>query len=462
MNTNINANINKDKQEFYKKAIKLTWPIVIQNILSASVSSCDVLMLNFVGQEAISAVSLASQAATILFMFYFGISAGATMLCAQYYGKGDYKAINIVEGIALKLSITVSTIMFIVAEFFPRAFMYIYTNDAELIDLGAQYLRVVAFSFLFWSVTEIYKAVLKSVTRVTVCTVMNAITFSCNIVLNLVFIFGLFGAPKLGIVGVALGTSVSRFVELICCIIVSLTSKNVKMKLSYMLLKSDVLFKDFVKLSVPALLNDVVWGLAFSMYSVIIGHLGTDAVSANAIVSVVRNFGTVLCYGVGAATGVILGNEIGEGKLDTAMDHARCLMKLTVISALIGAVILLAIMPFALMYADITDTAKHYLKYMMLINTYYIMGTAVNTTLITGVFRSGGDSKFGFICDTIDMWCYAVPLGLLAAFVFKLPVMWVYFLLCTDEFVKWPWVLKHYRSGKWIKNITRDNVMEWY
>ena len=135
-------------------------------------------------------------------------------------------------------------------------------------------------------------------------------------------------------------------------------------------------------------------------------------------------------------------------------------MRMTLIAAAIGSVIILILIPFIMDFADLTDTAMHYLKYMMLINTYYIWGAAVNTTLIAGVFRAGGDSKFGLICDTIDMWVYALPLGFIAAFVIKLPVMWVYVLLCTDEFVKWPWVLKNYFSGKWVKNITRDDLYE--
>ena len=130
----------------------------------------------------------------------------------------------------------------------------------------------------------------------------------------------------------------------------------------------------------------------------------------------------------------------------------------TKIDGAIGGLIVLAITPFVLRFATLNDTAMHYLKYMLLINTYYIMGAAVNTALIAGVFRAGGDTKFGLICDTIDMWCYAIPLGFFAAFVLKLPVLWVYFLLCTDEFVKWPWVIKHYREGKWAKNITREEV----
>lgn len=133
-------------------------------------------------------------------------------------------------------------------------------------------------------------------------------------------------------------------------------------------------------------------------------------------------------------------------------------MKLTVITGAAGGVLVLLATPFVLHFAKLSETAMHYLKYMLLINTYYIMGAAVNTTLIAGVFRAGGDSRFGLICDVIDMWVYAVPLGFLAAFVFKLPVLWVYFLLCTDEFVKWPWVIRHYRSGKWLKNITREDL----
>ena len=149
---------------------------------------------------------------------------------------------------------------------------------------------------------------------------------------------------------------------------------------------------------------------------------------------------------------------MGQGNLDLARDYAKKIIKLTVITGAVGGVLILAATPFVLHFASLTDTAMHYLKYMLLINSYYVMGAAVNTTLIAGVFRAGGDSRFGMICDTIDMWCYAVPLGFLAAFVFKLPVMVVYFLLCTDEFVKWPWVIRRYRSEKWLKNITRDDL----
>jgi putative MATE family efflux protein len=433
---------------------------VIQNLLSAAVSSADVVMLNYVGQSSISAVSLASQYASVLFMVFYGLGTGATMLCAQYYGKGDLQAIQVIEGIAMRFSVLIAAIFAVMALFIPEGMMHIFTNDGELIAIGASYLRFMSISYLCWGMIEVYLAVLRSIGRVVVCTALNVLAFSLNVFLNAVFIFGLFGIPQLGAMGVAIATSISRLVELAVCVVVSVRSKDIKLDLKYMFKRNKVLFSDFVGLALPALGNDISWGVAFSMYSVILGHLGSDVVAANSFVVVVRNFGTILCFGMASAGGILLGNMIGENKLEEARAGAGKLMKLTIITGAIGGVLILAATPFVLKHAELSEQAMHYLKYMLFINTYYVMGEAVNTTLIAGVFRAGGDSRFGFICDTIDMWCYAVPLGFIAAFCWKLPVMWVYFLLCTDEFVKWPWVIRHYRSGKWLNNITRENLFK--
>lgn len=449
---------NNETSGFYSKILKLVIPIVVQNLLSAAVNSADVVMLNYVGQSSISAVSLAANYANILFMVYYGLGTGASMLCAQYWGKKDLQPIRVVEGIALRFSILITLVFSAFAFFAPELMMKVFTKDAELISIGAGYLRFMSITYLCWCVIEVYLAILRSIGRVTISMLLNILAFVLNIFLNAVFIFGLFGAPKLGAAGVALATVISRVTELLGCVIVSLLSKDIRLNPAYMFLHNKLLVKDFLHLALPALLNDISWSVAFSMYSVILGHLGTDVVAANSLVVVVRNFATVLCFGTASAGGILLGNVMGQGNLDLARDYAKKIIKLTVITGAVGGVLILAATPFVLHFASLTDTAMHYLKYMLLINSYYVMGAAVNTTLIAGVFRAGGDSRFGMICDTIDMWCYAVPLGFLAAFVFKLPVMVVYFLLCTDEFVKWPWVIRRYRSEKWLKNITRDDL----
>ena len=453
--------ISPENREIHKKIWKLTGPIVLQNLLSAAVNSADVVMLNFVGQQHISAVSLATQYATVLFMLLYGLGTGVTMLSAQYFGKGDKKALDAVQGIALRFSVSITLIFALGALLFPEGMMRVFTPDPELIEIGAGYLRNVSAAYLCWGLIEIYLASLRSVGRVAVSTALNTTAFLLNILLNAVFIFGLFGAPKLGAPGVALATSLSRIVELALALGVSARSRDVRLKLSHMFIRSKALFRDFLRMAMPATLNDLSWGLAFSMYSVIIGQfLGSDMVAANSFTSLVRNFGTVLCFSVASAGGILLGQQLGQGKMEEAERSARELMKLTVLFGFLGGLIVLAAMPAALAFASLSETGKGYLRGMLWINTYYVMGQAVNTTLIAGVFRAGGDSRFGFICDTIDMWAYAVPLGFLAAAVLKLSPMWVYFLMCTDEFVKWPWVIGHYRRKTWLRNITRENAVE--
>lgn len=449
-------------KNFNKQMYKLLIPLVIQNLLSAAVSSSDVVMLNYVGQSSISAVSLAANYANVISMVYYGLGTGAALLCAQYYGKRDFRAIQTVQGIALRYSMTLTLIVSAAAFTAPQLMMRLFTKDAELIAIGADYLRVMGITYLCWGIIEIYLAVLRSIGRVTVCMVLNVMTFLLNIALNAVFIFGFFGAPKLGATGVAIATAASRVAELIGCFLVSAFSGEVKLNLGSMFHGNKLLTGDFIRLALPALGNDVSWGLAFSMYSVILGHMGNDAVAANSMVVVVRNLSTTFCFAVASAGGILLGNVMGEGKLDKAKQYASQVMKMTVVSGLVGAVVLIACIPLVLRFASasLSVTAMGYLKVMLWINTYYIMGAAVNTSLIAGVFRAGGDTRFGLICDSIDMWCYAVPLGFFAAFVLKLPVLWVYFLLCTDEFVKWPWVISHYRSGKWARNITRQGLFD--
>lgn len=448
------------KDDFYRQMFKLTIPIIIQNLLSAAVNSSDVIMLNYVGQSAISAVSLAANYSNILFMVYYGLGTGASLLCAQYFGKKNMQAIHAVEGIALRFSLAISALVALAAFTIPQRMLLLFTSDQELIAIGSSYIRIMGITYLCWGVTEIYLAILRSIGRVTISMALNMLAFGLNILLNAVFIFGLFGAPKLGVTGVAIATASSRLIQLIACVIVSLLSKDVKLNPIYMFIRSKTLLNDFIHLSLPALGNDLSWSVAFSMYSVILGHLGTEAVAANSLVTVVRNVGSVFCFAIASAGTILLGRVMGQGELEKSKSYASGMLKMTVVAGAVGGVIVLAVTPFVLRFASLNDTAMHYLKYMLLINSYYIMGSAVNTALIAGVFRAGGDTKFGLICDTIDMWVYAVPLGFFAAFVVKLPVLWVYFLLCTDEFVKWPWVIHHYRKGEWAKNITREDIFE--
>lgn len=443
---------------FYSNLWRIVFPIIIQNLLSAAVSSADVIMLNYVGQSALSAASLAVQYVNVISMVIYGMGTGATMLCAQYWGKGDKKAVEKVQGIALRITIIVGIIVSIAALTIPRYMMLLYTPDEEIIELGIIYLRIVTLGLIFWCISEVFIAVVRSIGRVSEATFISITAPVLNVFLNAVFIFGLFGVPKLGIAGVALGTSISRIIQFGVCLVFSSRSKDVKLNFARIFESNKVLWNDFIKVAIPAVLNDVSWGLAYSTYSIIMGHLGSDVVAANSVVTVARNFGTVVGFALAGATGIILGQMLGRNEFEKAKAGAHRLVVLSAITGLVGGMIILLVSPFIVSAASLTQQAKELLRFMLMLQSYYCMGQTVNTAIIVGVFRAGGDTRFGFICDTIDMWCYAVPLGFIAAFLLRLPVRWVYFLLLTDEFVKWPFVFKRYFSYKWVRNITRDNI----
>lgn len=441
---------------FSRNLLRLAVPIVLQNLVTTAVSSADVIMLGFVSQDALAAGSLASQIMFILNLVYSGISSGVIMLAAQYWGKQDTLTIERIMGIGMRISILISTVFFILAFFFPALLMRIFTNDMQLVSTGIPYLKIVSFSYLFMSISQVYLCTMRTIERVIFATAANASALLLNILLNAVFIFGLLGAPQMGIAGVALATTIARGIEFVICMLDALKFKTIRFRPSTIFERHKLLFTDFMKYSLPAFGNEVSWGLAFSMYSVIMGHLGSDIVAANAVVVVARNLGTVACFGIANAGAILLGKSIGAGRMETVKADASKFCKITFISGMIGGIFIFLLRPLFMNMADLTATAQEYLNIMLFINMYYVLGQAMNTAVICGVFRSGGDSKWGFICDTIDMWGYAVPIGFFAAFVLKLPPMWVYFIICTDEFVKIPFVYKHYKSYKWLKNITRE------
>ncbi len=447
--------MKEEAKEFYRDLRHVVQPMAIQNLISAAVNSADVIMLGYIGQTAIAASSLAGNIAFILFMISTGLSSGLVMLGAQYWGKKDTESIKTLLGIGLRICCSVETLVALVAAFYPRILMLIFTRDENLIAEGCRYLRAVSVSYVCLSFSQMFQAGFKSIERVKIVTITSTTSLFLNIGLNAVFIFGLLGVPKMGILGVGIATSIARFIEMLICFIYARCQKDVSFSLSCMLRKNKVLTHDFFKYSLPAVGNELVWGAAFSMYSVIMGHLGEDIVAANSVVNTVRQLGSVLCFGMAYGGAIVLGKFMGAGDMEKAERNAGRLARVTIISGVLGALLTICLYPLLPYIAKLNETAAHYRNVILFINAYSIIGAATNTVLICGIFRAGGDSKFGFIADTINMWCISVPLGLIAAFVLKLPPLWVYFILYLDEFEKIPFVIRHYFKKGWLKNITR-------
>lgn len=447
-----------ESKNFYKSLFHVVGPITIQNLISATVTTADIFMLAFVGQTAIAASSLAGNVMFISLMIGTGLSSGLVMLAAQYWGKKDYNSIRTLHGVTLRISSSFGALFSFATFFFPELVMKIFTDELPMIQEGAKYLKAVSFSYLFFSISQVFQAGFKSIERVKIVTIITTTALSLNILLNAVFIFGLCGFPKWGIFGVGLATSISRGIELVFSVIYAYKQKDVKFRFSNIFRKNRLLTSDFFKYSLPALGNELVWGAGFSMYSVILGHMGEDIVAANSVVNVIRNLATVMCFGMAYGGAVILGKTIGQNDLELAQKNARRLIKSTILSGLLGSVIMIIAKPVLPFIAQnkLTEVAMNYSRVILYINALSIFGASINTVFICGIFRAGGDSKFGFIMDVISMWVVSVPIGLLVAFVFKLHPLWVYFILYLDEFEKMPVVIIHYFKKKWLKNITRE------
>lgn len=446
----------KESGGFYRELASLVLPITVQNLMTALVSAADVVMSGAVSQTALSAVSLASQIQFVLSLFYAGLTIGTTVLASQYWGKGDKRAVEQVLGIALKFSSLISAVFFIGAAFFSRQLMMIFTSDGQLIVAGIPYLRIVSVSYLFMGVSQIYLCIMKNAGKAMLSTVISSTAMILNIILNAVLIFGLLGFPRLGIAGAAAATTISRLLELVWCMAIARFPGAVKIHLRDILHCHKVLFKDFTRYTVPVLANEMAWGLGFTMYSVIMGHLGSDAVAANSVANVVKNLVTSLCLGVGSGGGILLGTILGRGEAQRAKSYAGRLLQTAVLSGALGGGIILLARPLILSLSDLSGTAEGYLSVMLLICAYYVIGKAINATMIAGIFCAGGDTSFGLICDTVNMWFFVVPLGLLCAFVFKLPVLVVYFVISLDEIVKIPFEVRHYKKYQWLNILTRD------
>ena len=446
-------------QNFYRMVFTLVLPIIIQNLVNTAVNAADIIMLGYVSQTALSASALANQPFNIVGFIYYGVSSGMAIIATQYWGKKDTRTIERVLGIALRIALLFAILFFCAAFFFPRFVMHIYTNDLEVIEAGVVYMRIISVTMLFSAITQMYLNVQRCIERVKLSTAVMTSSLLINVVLNACFIFGLGPFPKLGLVGVAIATCIARFFELVCCIIDSVKGKLVKIRIKYLFERNPILFKDFTRFAVPALMNDVVASVGFSMYSVIMGHLGSDIVAANSVAVVARQFGSVLAFGIGHGCAIIIGKTLGENKLETGKEYAKRSLQLALIFGALGGLAMVAMRPLVVNISQLEGQAAAYLNTMVLIQSYYLVGMSINITFFSGIFRSGGDAKYGFWVDTITLWGWMIPMGFLLAFVVKLPPLWVYFFLMLDEFFKMPACYIHYRSGKWAKNITRDEVI---
>ena len=444
-----------DQKEFYGKLKKLTLPIAFQSLMLAAVAAGDALMLGRVAQDQMTAVSLATQIQFVQNMFIMAATAAGAILGAQYWGKGDRRTLQKIFNLMLRWSGLISLLFFAACEIVPEALMHLFSHDDPIIEIGSGYLRIAGFSYLLTGISQCYLTTMKVTDHVGPCAWISSGAVILNIMLNAVFIFGLLGAPKMEARGAALATTLARVTELALCLALSAGEKYIRPDWKRFFERDRELSKDFRKQCLPLLGGGLFWGVGFTSYTAIMGHMGTDAAAANSVAAVVRDLICCVCNGVGSAAGIMVGNELGAGRLEKGKAYGIKLKDISFVIGFASTAVVLALTPLVTRMVILTEEAQSYLTGMMIIMAVYMIGRSVNTVTINGVLDGGGDTLFDMYSLAVCMWGIAIPLALLGAFVFHWPVLLVYACTCLDEVGKIPWVMARFRKYKWVKNLTR-------
>ena len=445
-------------REFYQKLIRLTLPISLQSLMLAAVAAGDAVMLGRVAQDSMAAVSLATQIQFVQNMILSSVTGAGAILGAQYFGKKDQAALGDIFHLMLRLTSLVCVIFFAACVFLPNYLMLAFTHDAGLIRIGADYLRIAGWSYLITGASQCYLTMMKVTDHASPSAWISSGAVVINILLNAVFIFGLLGAPAMNVQGAALATLIARIIEMALCLIVTRRSGFLRPQLRRILRRNRVLSQDFSRCCLPLLGGSLFWGVGFTAYTAITGHMGENAAAANAVAAVVRDLMCCLCNGISSAGGIMVGNELGAGRLEKGKKYGNRLAKISFVIGFFSTAAVLLLTPLVVRFVILTDEARQYLTGMMIIMAVYMIGRSANTVIINGVFAAGGDTLFDVYSLAVCMWGLAIPLVALGTFVFHWPVLAVYACTCLDEVGKIPWVLCHHRKYKWVRDLTRDHA----
>lgn len=431
-------------------------PIAAQNFITIGMNFMDTVMLGALGESALSASALANQYIHIYQICCMGIGMGASVLISRFFGEQDW--------VSLKKSITVMLrFMGAFALFFmsltlaaPDGIMSCFTRERQVAEMGSGYLLWSVPTFLLLGISVDLGMVLRSVGNSKIPMLCSSAGFAANIFFNWVFIFGNLGAPQMGVSGAALGTLLARTLETGALVFYFFRREE---KISYRIsdLKTPCrdLMADYMRICIPVLISDTLLALGNTMVTVIMGHIGSEFVAANAITSVTQQLSTVITSGFFQAACIMTGQTLGEGKIRKAREEGWKFLKFGIAAGVFGAVvILLAANPLISIYSITEETAQIARKLMRAVALMLVFQTT-NSILTKGVLRGGGDTKFLMVADILFLWIAAVPLGYFAAMVWRLDAFWIYFFLKIDQMIKCVWCVWRMKSGKWIKAIRR-------
>jgi putative MATE family efflux protein len=437
--------------------IKLAAPIMLQNLIFSSLGMIDGVMIGQLGESAVAAVGVANQIFFLVNLLIFGIGSGSAIFAAQYWGIKDTARIKSVLGLSLLMSSIGAAIFALISIFFPVQVISIYSKDPVVITEGSGYLQIIAFSFLLYAITAGFSFVLRSTENVKLPLFTSFIALSLNSFLNYGLVLGNFGFPALGVQGAGIATVISRFVEVALLLGIIYFRKmplaaNFKELFNFKILS----IKKFFRTSLPVIATEVIWSFGITIYNIIYARIGTESIAAVNIAATLDRIIFVVFLGLGMACSIMIGNKIGAGEEELAKDYAKKYMIMGSIGAAVFGLVMFSLATPLLSFYDVSPTTIDYTLRLIGMMALSLPLRTMNFIILIGILRSGGDTIAAFFIDAGVVWCIGVPIALLGAFVFRLPIYWVYPLVMIEEVVKLFLGLKRVTSGRWINQLTES------
>ena len=442
------------EKSFYKLILSIAVPVVLQNMITIGVNIMDTLMLGNYGEVQLSASSLANEFINIYHIMCMGMSMGAAVLTAQYYGAGNNPSLKKIVTIVLRLGLVIAAVFTVVTLLFPEELMQLYTPDEAVIEKGVLYFRISAVTYVLLGVSLILTNILRTVHQVRFPLVLSIVTFFVNVFFNWVFIYGRLGAPEMQIEGAALGTVIARLVE--CGSLVTyffVFDKRIGYRIKDLFMKCGDHVRVYITYAIPVMVSDTLLALGNSAVSIIMGHIGASFVAANSIISQTVRLSTVFNQGLSSASSVITGNTLGKGERDKAYHQGVTFLCLSILIGLAAAVIILLISPLLVESFNITQETKDIAYQLMASVSVMMVFQTVQSVLTKGVLRGGGDTRFLMLADILFLWLASIPLGYLCGLVWHLSPFWIYAALKIDWVIKSVWCIFRLRSKKWIRVV---------
>jgi len=461
--------ILNDKR-FLGKTLAIAGPIALQNLLNNVLNLVDTLMIGQKGETSLAAVGLANKVFFVFTLVLFGICSGSSILASQYWGKREMLNIKRVLRMALFIGVGGSFLFVIPGIFFPEFVMRIFTPQEGTIAIGAIYLGVIAISYPLTAVSVVYASILRSMNYVKLPVIITTIAICVNVILNYVLIFGKLGFPEMGVAGAALATVIARIVECSLLLIVIykhkvgdggvgdfIHTKYDKLKENGVPFLNKTFASKFFTTASPVIINEFMWGLGVTMYSLVYGRMGDSATAAITIASTVEQVALVFFFGICAAAAVILGNELGANNFEKAEEYAKNFILLEFCLSLIGSVLMLLMINPVISLFEVSNLVADYVRNCLVIFAFVIPVRMLNTLFIVAIFRSGGDTKAALFLDVTGVWLIGIPMAVVGGLIFKFPVYVVYAMILVEECYKLILGYFRYRQKKWIKNIVSTN-----